>query len=707
MKVEILSAEYEDNSAVKGLVGELERTFEAKEGYIFYKFPVIKEMDEELVRPDVFFLAPETGVYMIFCGEGKSEHSKSYMELCEIAERADSYVFSVLIKQRNLQLNKRQLKFGIETLKYMPFMEHGNPDSLMFCSTSEICSYIKRQVQENKGFDPQAMQEVIAHLEVATAAVKPKERVVDKEDKTSKAAVLKHIESEIARFDDKQRIAAMTLMDGPQRIRGLAGSGKTIILCLKAAYLHLEYPEKAIIYTFYTKSLYEYIHQLITRFYLKISDGQLPDFESGILIMHAWGGKNVPGLYYRACLENDVTPLTYSDVSWTRDKFGGVCEDFIDKTRYRARKKYEYIIMDEAQDFPAAFYQLCRSVVRDDHLIWGYDELQNIFNVQIQNTVQTFRNEYDTEGLDLKKLGRNAYVSNDIVLQKSYRNMKEILVTAISIGFGIYNNKLVQSLESNEHWQDFGFEVIKGDCSTEEKVVIVRPDENSPLAIPDGMKRSDVIEFYSAEDSLDEMDYVCKEIVKAIREDLLRPDDIAVISLDDRNSSHYFGRLQSLLLEHDIAINNLLDKYYIKGFSLEDYVTLTSVYKAKGNEAAMVFVIGCDVFDDEANSRNMRNKVFTAFTRAKVWLRITGVELKDKELYREIIELRNHDYELHFKNVAGYKLDRDWKESEKEMEKKADFMKKFYQLMDSSGLSEKEVVGILREKGTYGSDKHE
>ena len=38
----------------------------------------------------------------------------------------------------------------------------------------------------------------------------------------------------------------------------------------------------------------------------------------------------------------------------------------------------------------------------------------------------------------------------------------------------------------------------------------------------------------------------------------------------------------------------------------------------------MVFVIGCDVFEDKKDSRIMRNKVFTAFTRAKIWLRISG-----------------------------------------------------------------------------------
>ena len=47
-------------------------------------------------------------------------------------------------------------------------------------------------------------------------------------------------------------------------------------------------------------------------------------------------------------------------------------------------------------------------------------------------------------------------MQNDIVLPKCYRNPKEILVTAHAIGFGIYNDILLQSLENNSHWNDYG-----------------------------------------------------------------------------------------------------------------------------------------------------------------------------------------------------------------------------------------------------------
>ena len=57
-------------------------------------------------------------------------------------------------------------------------------------------------------------------------------------------------------------------VEGVQRIRGLAGSGKTVVLALKAAYLHAQHPEWKIAVTFNTRSLKGQLRQLINTFIL-------------------------------------------------------------------------------------------------------------------------------------------------------------------------------------------------------------------------------------------------------------------------------------------------------------------------------------------------------------------------------------------------------------------------------------------------------
>ncbi|HSN65110.1 MAG TPA: hypothetical protein VLS94_00635 [Fusibacter sp.] len=59
----------------------------------------------------------------------------------------------------------------------------------------------------------------------------------------SRGTKLKQLEDSIANLDNLQHRAVIETVKGVQRIRGLAGSGKTIVLALKAAYLHSQHPE--------------------------------------------------------------------------------------------------------------------------------------------------------------------------------------------------------------------------------------------------------------------------------------------------------------------------------------------------------------------------------------------------------------------------------------------------------------------------------
>ncbi len=75
----------------------------------------------------------------------------------------------------------------------------------------------------------------------------------------SKAAFLRKVEEKIKYFDLQQHRVAIQTPEGAQRIRGLAGTGKTIVLAQKAAYMHIQHPDWKIVVTFFSRSLYEQI----------------------------------------------------------------------------------------------------------------------------------------------------------------------------------------------------------------------------------------------------------------------------------------------------------------------------------------------------------------------------------------------------------------------------------------------------------------
>lgn len=381
-------------------------------------------------------------------------------------------------------------------------------------------------------------------------------------------------------------------------------------------------------------------------------------------------------VFTSACKSNNITPLTFrqaKEKSFIGDPFDIVCEDLLEKTSGNLVKEYDYVLIDEAQDFQPPFYQLCRAIVKDDCLVWCYDDLQNIYDVKIQDTIKTFENKYGAQGIDLVKLNEQyEALNNDVVLAKTYRNPREILVLAHAIGFGIYNDSLIQSLENKQHWIDFGYNVLEGNCRLGDRMVIERPRENSPLIVSDMQSPEQIIELKSLESSTQEIEWIADSIESNIQNENVRPDDIIVICLDDKNSKGHLQALSAALNYKNINTFNITDSFYSKGFIEEGSVTLSTVYKAKGNEAAIVYVMGTQVFEQGKNRRSMRNKIFTAFTRAKGWLKISGVDIEDGQLWREIFQVINDNFTLKFTQTEpkftverGKKADRGTKIKQK------------------------------------------
>ena len=248
-------------------------------------------------------------------------------------------------------------------------------------------------------------------------------------------------------------------------------------------------------------------------------------------------------------------------------------------------------------------------------------------------------------GIDLIRLNQKTPdISNDIILEKCYRNPYEILVIAHALGFGIYNDELIQCFEEKMSWEEMGYVVEKGECIEGEEMIISRPKKNSPR----NNKVENCLNIKSFETFDEEVNFVCNNIENDIKNEGLRPEDIMVISLDDINAKAYFKNISAKLAKKEILSNNLSTDYFYRGFTKENCVTLSTVYKAKGNEAAAVYVVGVDAFEQNPYDRGMRNRIFTAFTRAKVWLTVTGMDIEGKRLNNEIEKVKQNNYKFIF-----------------------------------------------------------
>lgn len=665
---------------------------------LYYEYPLFKEIDEAVIFPSFTIISKNHGVIIINVGE-LSKRGLLEFDITAAKEKLSQIYgqfYSKFIKYPTLKRSINSLKFEIFPVLYL-FNNVENDeekDLIVINNFDDFKTFISSNINK---IDDMVYNEILSIIEGTKVLPKQKKRNTQS-NTTIKAYFLEKLEKEMALFDERQKIAALIQKEGPQRIRGLAGSGKTVVLALKAALIHLRNPNAKILYTFYTKSLYDHIKLLVTRFY-RHYEAHDPNWDN-LHIKHAWGGVNLPGVYYETCISNGISPIRYQDACNISTKpFPYVCLNLLEQTKGILKKSYDYVLLDEGQDFDPPFYWICRKITKNDCLVWAYDELQNILKVKMQNTMTLFENVYGDKGIDLEKLQlSNTWQVNDVVLNKCYRNPSEILIVAHAVGFGIYSKNIVQMLENEAHWKDLGYEV-NGKIEIGKNIKIFRPEANNSFTISKSQTKEEIIKCYTGTDMTDEINWICRNINSDIQEDKLLPEDIMIICLDDRLARKYFKEISFKLYESKILTHNILDSYQGDTFIIENCITLTTVYRAKGNETAMVYVIGVDSFTEYLKDYvSERNKLFTAFTRSKGWLRISGANESMKFLVDEInLALAHHPYlEFIYPNPEDIKmLRRELSDPNQAQNRK---LKILIENLEKSGISTDEAIDLLMKK---------
>lgn len=439
---------------------------------------------------------------------------------------------------------------------------------------------------------------------------------------TTKGNAIRMLEKEIALLDEEQHKVAIQIAPGPQRVRGLAGTGKTVVLAMKAANTHLRFPERKILFTFHTQSLYNQAKALISRFYRAYSDAD-PAWEN-LHVRHSWGSSARPGVYYDVSKRAGVPPLVFraAAVIDAEMPFRACCQRAL---KLEIEPTYDHILVDEAQDFPHEFFQLLYRLAKDDKAIyWAYDELQSLSMVDVPRPTEQFGT--DEKGHALVSLDGEypGGIEKDFVLHRSYRCPLEVLMLAHGIGLGIHSPKgCVQMLGNKASWTSIGYEIHEGNLRTGEETVICRPGENSPNRIRQIYGGTEqLIEVKVFDDRETELEWVAEAITMDIKREDVKPEHILVISLDAPKRN--FTNLQAKLFAKKVrsTIPGLVDESW--EFAEPGMVTLSTKFRAKGNEAPVVYIIGFDSLYGYTEEVEARNGAFTAISRAKAFLRISG-----------------------------------------------------------------------------------
>ncbi|HLV09213.1 MAG TPA: ATP-binding domain-containing protein, partial [Halanaerobiales bacterium] len=509
-------------------------------------------------------------------------------------------------------------------------------------------------------------------------------------DRKTKGGVKNIIKEELYKVDMQQEAIGKTIPPGPQRIRGIAGSGKTILLSQKAAHMHLKHPDWKIALIFFTRSLYDNTIKEVDKWVRRFSNGEMgydPDMNKNLKIFHAWGEKNREGFYRMICEHHHYRPLSAGSSKLgdgpPNKKLILACKIFLEKQE-QVNPVFDAVLIDEAQDLlvddddlkyrgKQPFFWLAYQSLKETgdsgekRLIWAYDEAQSLNSLNVPTARELFGDQ-----LRFRRMVSGFHkgsIRKSEVMNKCYRTPGPILVAAHALGMGLLRpGGMLRGYTTQEDWENIGYEIKEGSFRPGKKIVLHRPEENTPNKVPEFWV-DPVINFNNYNTRKEELDHLADSIKNDINQHKLNPSrDILVIVLGDFREAfklkieaarHLMNKGVDIYIPKSLRNNELYPKYPDidpDKFWNRGGVTITNIHRAKGNEAYMVYVIGLDKIAENEADFSLRNQLFVALTRTKGWLKVMGVgNFPFYNEFRDVLKSGN-TFEFTFQRLLDEKV---------------------------------------------------
>lgn len=384
------------------------------------------------------------------------------------------------------------------------------------------------------------------------------------------------------------------------RIQGLSGTGKTELLLHKLKELYTKNDEVKIFFTCHNRILATELKNRINSFfnYMKVSI-QL-EWNKKLWCENAWGRFSDfnSGLYRYICHHYKIKFQPYLNKN-----FEQLCKETIEELEKidNFTEIFDYIIVDESQDFGMNFVQLCEKVTKNQVYLAG-DIFQSIF----ENNEQT---------KEKNKV--------DYLLNKCYRTAPDTLMFAHALCLGLFEEKKYQWLD-DASWESCGYTIEKKD---NDKMVLSREPVNR-------FDNENCESYTSVEIKCClETDLPLKilELLNDLKTNQnITTNDIAIIFIDDND--------QFYLLANKIGyeINNKMNWNVNKAYETKQIINNQLLISNKNNIKGLEFPYVICITNGLKNNNRYRNVIYTLLTRSFItsYLFFVG----DYEIPKEIQE---------------------------------------------------------------------
>jgi superfamily I DNA and RNA helicase len=664
---------FDANSAQRHVWDNLKEAFRDEDGVAYYRYPIFVRGGRHR-EPDILLLHRALGLWVIECKGCRianvaavEGHEWRMADWHEGAERpllqAEDQMFAVKNRYEDRRETRDLLSFHFCVA--LPFVTRAEWQGRGLDRLTGDAVFLKEDLYPSKFREtlerascsrpqkPLTAQQWEAALGVLRGELPgtPPRLVPSGTPADSPVRVIRAIEERLKVLDEEQNKGAFEVPGGPQRIRGLAGTGKTVLFAKRAAKLHARHPEWRLVFVFFTKSLYEQIRGLIGAYYREMT-GESPDWKR-VEVLHAWGNRYQPGFYStlaRVCGQRPMSAGVAGSKAGTGkpgDRFDYACVD-LERAVADVPRLYDAILIDEGQDLPASFYRLAlRSLKDPKRLYWAYDEAQGIGSLVVPRPSVVFGERDGRPLVDLAGSYEGG-IEKSHVFRRCYRTPELLRMAAHAVNMGLLRAEgPLQGLTTQAEWRQLGYEVEGSFARVGEPVRLRRsPDARAhPLDLDAALREQagPLLRLRTFRTEEAERQWVAEQVAEDIRKGL-KPTDILMTGVGGDYDDSHFGKLADALGKVGVKAWRPGKDETSTDFWREGHVAVADIFRAKGNEAWKVYATRTHYATSplewkQESELHKRNEAFVALTRARVWCVATGREGPVFEELRRAVEM--------------------------------------------------------------------
>jgi superfamily I DNA and RNA helicase len=362
-------------------------------------------------------------------------------------------------------------------------------------------------------------------------------------------------------------------------IQGLSGTGKTELLLHKLKEIYSSEDHTKIFFTCHNIALSNTLRDRIPDFFDFMKVEKQIQWDKQLWVNRAWGSQRDKnsGLYSYICDFYGIPFSRWSRQTTYKDIFTAALTELKKIKDCDFKFAFDYILIDEKQDFPDVFFELCEKITKKNVYIAG-DIFQDIFDNNIQQKV----------------------VDVDFILNKCYRTAPRILMFAHALGMGLFEEKKLNWLEDLE-WEASGYTINKNN----KEVTLHRDSIRRFEDLEEQNISSMNVEKYSGVDQV-------IDIIKKIQKEnsTLVPDDIAIIVLD--TDSGIYNYIDGLEFKIKSELQWGVNKSYESKEKIKNTLFISNINNVKGLEFPFVICITNKI----KSSYIYRNSLYTMLTRS-------------------------------------------------------------------------------------------